>query len=74
MRRESYGDRQFRTQQFDECSCSLPRQWLCWSGKCDGARFTAQDALTRQLLVMYPGQAVAVRLLTTEKGAGQKLG
>lgn len=41
---------------FDECSCSIPRHGLCWSGKCDDACFTMQDALTRQLLLMYPGQ------------------
>lgn len=48
----------FHTQQFDECSCILPRQKLVWSGKCDSACFAVQDALTKQQLVMYPGQPV----------------
>lgn len=42
----------------DGCSCSLPSQPSCCSGKCDAACFTAQDAPMRHLLVMYSGQAV----------------
>lgn len=63
---------QLHTQQYDECSCSLPRQWLFWSGECDDACFTAQNALIRQLLELYPGQASWIAgLLTTGKRAGQ---
>lgn len=71
--RECEGDRQFHpfhTQQFDECSCSLPRQWLCWSGKCDGACFTAGRTNKAAAGDVSGSDIQRAGVLTTVKGAG----